>query len=100
MLAAVRLSGKPIRSSLAPVAYLELARSIELESAATDEIRVVDAIRELELKVYDFHLVDEYLADKAAEIGPRTFWIWKPLRKADQAAVTSARSEGWKANSR
>ncbi len=84
MLAAVRSSAKPIRASLAPVAYLELARSINLDSAATDEIRLTEAILHQGLTVYDAHLVDEYLTDKAEAISVNTRWVWKALRKVDE----------------
>ncbi len=84
----VKASGKPVRETLAPAAYLTLARSIKLDSAATDEIRITDAIRTLEMTVYDAHLVDEYLADKASAINPWARWCWKPMRESDSTALS------------
>ena len=44
------------REAIAAASYLELARVINLESAATDEIKVTDAIRTLDEEVRKFRV--------------------------------------------
>lgn len=90
-LAQVRASAVPIpKAKLAPAAYLTLAKSIGLESAGTDEARMLDCLDKLALKPYDPERVDAYLTHKAEAIGPNVRWVWKPLRESDEKAVGQA----------
>lgn len=75
------------QDELAPAAYLKLAKSVGLESAATDEARVLSAIAELNLPVYNFERVDEYLYEQALKHGAKVRWVWKPMRDTDAKAV-------------
>lgn len=87
-LAQVRASAVPIqKAKLAPAAYLTLAKSIGLESAGTDEARMLDCLDKLILKPYDADKVDAYLSHKAEAQGANMMWLWKPLRELDEKAV-------------
>lgn len=87
----IRLEAKPIPvASLAPAAYLKLAMKINLESATTDEIRMLDAIYGLNLKTYDFSKVDDYMYRKAVESRSPTRWVWKPMRESDKSKTDKA----------
>ena len=87
-LAQVRASAVPIpKAKLAPAAYLTLAKSIGLESAGTDEARMLDCLDKLALKPYDPDKVDAYLTHKAEAQGPNVIWVWKPLRESDENVV-------------
>jgi hypothetical protein len=87
-LAQVRASAVAIpKARLAPAAYLTLAKSIGLESAGTDEARMLDCLDKLSLKPYDVDKVDAYLTHKAEAQRENIYWLWKPLRKSDEEAV-------------
>lgn len=81
----IRLTAKAVPpTALAPAAYLDLAMKIRLDSAATDEARMLDALRRLEIKTYDFNRVDVYLSRKAQEQSAMTYWVWRPMRSVDK----------------
>lgn len=92
----IRLDAKPIPEALlAPTEYLKLAFKVGLQSAATDEVRLLEAIYSLGLKTHDFAKVDEYLYrkaldDKAINDKATTRWAWKPLRESDQKVTNDA----------
>jgi len=75
------------KAHLAPAAYVTLAKSIGLESAATDEARLIQAIAECDLPVYDYDKVDNYLYHQTLSSKIPMRWGWKPLREADVKAV-------------
>jgi hypothetical protein len=86
-IAQVRNAAYRVRSSdLAPAAYISLAKSIHLSSAATDEARMLDVIAAQDLKIFDFKKVDSYLYHQALEMGTNVRWVWKPMREDDQKA--------------
>jgi hypothetical protein len=94
-LAQVRASAVAIpKARLAPAAYLTLAKSIGLESAGTDEARMLDCLDKLSLKPYDADKVDAYLTHKAEAQGPNIYWLWKPLREPDERSVNAAAASG------
>jgi hypothetical protein len=83
----VKFSAKPIgRDHLAPAAYVAMAKLVGLESAATDEARLTQAIVDCELPVYDFDKVDSYLYHTTLTMKTPMRWVWKPMREADMKA--------------
>jgi hypothetical protein len=80
----VDFSAVPLeQAKLAPVAYLKLAKSIQLESPSTDEAEVLQTIYDHHFRVYDFDKVDNYLYRQALKQGTRMRWVWKPMRDVD-----------------
>lgn len=74
------------KKQLASSSYLTTAARIGLKSAATDEARVLQAIEQLCLPVYDFDKVDNYLYRAALKQGTNVRWVWKPMRDLDLEA--------------
>jgi hypothetical protein len=73
---------------MVPASYIKLAKDIGLDSAAVDEARLLEAIHGLDLRVFDFDKVDDYLMHKAAEQKSNTRWVWKPMRSRDNAVLS------------
>lgn len=85
----VKASAVPVASSrLAPAMYVTFAKSIGLESAATDEARLIQAIADSELPVFDYDKVDNYLYHQTLTMKIPMRWGWKPLRDSDTKVVT------------
>lgn len=90
----VRLTARSLDNP-EPVAseYLDLAKQIELHSAATDALRLESAIYDLDLKVYPFESVDDYLYNQALKQNAYMRWVWKPLREKDQKVFEGHHNE-------
>jgi len=88
----VKASARPLTRATRSDAYLRLARVIELDSPATDEVRVLNALQALGVKRYDYNLVDDYLYHQALKQGARVRWIWRPMREKDMKGASEARS--------
>lgn len=90
-IAQVRASRVPVaKSSLAPAAYLKLAKDIGLESASTDEAKLAQVLADRDIKPYDFDRVDAYLYKKAEAASDKTTsyrWVWKAMRPKDQHMI-------------
>jgi hypothetical protein len=88
----VRAAAKPISpDKLVPAAYLKLAKSIGLDSAATDEARMLDAIHNLELNVYDAGAVENYLVGQARKLSTAQHGVeiaWEPMRPKDSNLIS------------
>jgi hypothetical protein len=84
------------KNHLPPAGYLKLARHIGLDGPAYDEARVLQAIDELGLTVYNAEKVDNYLYREALKKNVRTRWVWKPLRAKDLKAISE--DVGWQQN--
>lgn len=90
----VKLTARTIPvASLAASAYLKMAMKIGLDSAATDEARVLDAIHQIDLVTYDYGKVDEYLYRQALRQGTSVRWVWKPMRGADKDVTDKSSGE-------
>src|ERR1035441_8133976 len=84
----VKLAAKHWESlPLAPGGYLARAEKIGLQSAGTDEARMLSAIHDAHLKVYEFAKVDDYLYRKALKQGTNVRWVWEPMRETDLKSV-------------
>lgn len=70
--------------------YLKVAKSVGLDSAAIQESNLLQALKDREVKVYDFDKVDQYLYRKALKQGANMRWVWKPMRTADMKAVENS----------
>jgi hypothetical protein len=73
--------------TLAPADYIARAQRIRYESAGTDEARMLQAIHDAHLHVYDFHNVDGYLYRQALKHGSNYRWVWEPMREKDMKAA-------------
>lgn len=70
--------------------YLKVAKAVGLDSAAIQESNLLQALKDREVKVYDFDKVDQYLYRKALKQGANMRWVWKPMRTADMKAVENS----------
>lgn len=70
-------------AKLAPSEYLARALRIGLSSAGTEEARLLQAIHDTGLHVYEFSQVDAYLYRQALTHGTNYRWVWEPLRERD-----------------
>lgn len=70
-------------AKLAPSEYLARALRIGLSSAGTEEARLLQAIHDTVLHVYEFSQVDAYLYRQALTHGTNYRWVWEPLRERD-----------------
>lgn len=87
----IKLSARAVPAAqLAPAAYLQLAMKIHLDSPAVDEARMLDNLNKLELKIYDYAKVDEYLYRQALRQGTNVRWVWKPMRDIDFSSAQNA----------
>lgn len=87
-MAQVKLSARHLSAEQVPAeSYLAAARLIHLESATTDEVRMLRVIDRLGLPVYEFAKVDGYLYREALKQGTNVRWAWKPLRESDRKAI-------------
>lgn len=99
-IADVKLSAKLVSNSeLAPAQYLKLAKAVSLESAATDEAQVLDAIHIHGFKLFDYDRVDDFLYNQALHMKANTRWVWKPAREKDLKAVNDSGTATWSTQS-
>lgn len=99
-IADVKLSAKLVSNSeLAPAQYLKLAKAVSLESAATDEAQVLDAIHIHGFKLFDYDRVDDFLYNQALHMKANTRWVWKPAREKDLKAVNDSGAATWSTQS-
>lgn len=75
---------------IASPSYLKVANAIGLKSAAIEESNLLQALKDREVKVYDFDKVDQYLYRKALKQGANMRWVWKPMRSADMKAIENS----------
>jgi hypothetical protein len=61
----VKASAKPVKRAAVSGHYQTLASIVGLDSAATDEIRVLNALADAGFKTYNYDLVDGYLYRQA-----------------------------------
>lgn len=91
----VKESAKRLSADLlAPSAYVKLATSIGLHSSATDEARVLDAIEDLGLTVFDWNKVNNFLTHQAFLQGSKTRWVWTGMREADIEVMRKSNQNG------
>lgn len=82
------------KTSLASASYVKVAVAIGLKSAGVDEAVALDMIDQLEIKVYSYKAVDEWLYASALKMGSDVRWVWKPLRDGDLQASRLAMADG------
>lgn len=91
----VKSSAKRLTADLlAPATYVKLASSIGLHSSATDEARVLDAIEDLGLTVFDWNKVNNFLTHQAFQQGSKTRWVWTGMREADVEVMRKSNQNG------
>lgn len=89
----VDYSAKPLDAAeLAPARYIETARAAGVDGPSIEEAQMLAAIHELDLHVYNWAKVDQYLYRKALTEGTMMRWVWKPVRSQD---LKAANASGW-----
>lgn len=68
---------------LPPADYVPLAKSAGIDGPVIEQARMLEMIHNLELHVYDWKRVDEYLYRQALRQGTLVRWVWKPVRTPD-----------------
>lgn len=81
-LAQVRLASRHITPmQLAPESYILLAKSVGARASA-NEAELLSVLNQLNLTIYDFAKVDDYLMHMAKKQGSDTRWVWKPVTES------------------
>jgi hypothetical protein len=85
----VKSTAKPLAlRELPPLEYVALAKSVGVEGPVVEQAKMLEMIHNLELHVYDWHKVDDYLYRKALRQGTNVRWVWKPVRSQDTKLVS------------
>lgn len=74
---------------LPPAEYITIAKSVGLDGPIIEQAKILDLIDDIGLHVYDFRRVDDYLYRQALRQGTNVRWVWKPIRKRDNEAISN-----------
>lgn len=83
-------------AELPPTQYVALAKSVGIVGPVVERARILETIHSLNLHVYDWKRVDDYLYRQALRQGTNVRWVWKPVREEDQKSIanTSLQTRG------
>lgn len=85
----VKYSAKALAlRDLPPTEYVALAKSVGVDGPVIEQAKMLEAIHALDLHVYDWHKVDDYLYRKALRQGTNVRWVWKPVSSKDTKALS------------
>lgn len=88
-IAQVRAASYHLGARIVPANYIKLAHDVGVGPSA-EEAQIDQAISDLNLNVYPFDKVDNYLYRNALKLGANVHWVWKPARQKDAGVISEA----------